>query len=74
MVLGSRFSKVVVISVPSIFTCVLFMVGCIVVAYTNHCSVLVGSSQFSETILITPFKVAVVSVTLVAASVTSVGL
>jgi hypothetical protein len=50
------------------------MVGCIVVAYTNPCSVLVGSSQFSETILITPFKVADVSVILVTAEVVSVGL
>jgi hypothetical protein len=45
-----------------------------VVAYTNPCSVLLGSSQFSETILITPFKVADVSVILVTAEVVSVGL
>jgi len=36
--------------------------------------VLLGSSQFSETILITPFKVADVSVILVTAEVVSVGL
>jgi len=45
-----------------------------VVAYTNPCSVLLGSSQFCETILITPFKVADVSVIVVTAEVVSVGL
>ena len=71
---GSRLSNVVVTSVPFTLTLVSSIVGCTSVEYTNPCSVLVELSQFSETILITPFKVADVSVTLVTAEVVNVGL